>query len=143
VSPPPAAPAATPSAPVAAAPVAAAPVRAVPTSLNSRMEAGRELLATTPANRFSVQLMVTDANSREYLESWLADAGRAVEPGKLYLVPAGGTDAPRVGVLFGSYADRGQASEALAALPASLRQFRPYVRSLDAVREDARRTPGR
>jgi len=138
VSPPPAAPAATPS-----APVAAPPARAVPTSLNSRMEAGRELLATTPANRFSVQLMVTDANSPECLESWLADAGRAVEPGKLYLVPAGGTDAPRVGVLFGSYADRGQASEALAALPASLRQFRPYVRSLDAVREDARRTPGR
>jgi len=111
-------------------------------SVAARTEAGRELLATAPGTRFSVQLMVTDANSREYLESWLADAGRAVEPGKLYLVPAGGADAPRVGVLFGSYADRGQASEALATLPPALRQFRPYVRSLDAVREDARRTPG-
>jgi len=121
----------------------AADRKSADTSLAARMEAGRELLATAPGNRFSVQLMVTDANSPEYLESWLADAGRAVEPGRLYLVPAGGTDAPRVGVLFGSYADRGQASEALATLPASLRQFRPYVRSLDAVREDARRAPGR
>jgi MSHA biogenesis protein MshM len=120
-----------------------APARKVAdASVASRLEAGRDLLASAPANRFSVQLMVTDANSREYLESWLADAGRSVEPGKLYLVPAAGADAPRVGVLFGSYADRGQASEALAALPAGLRQFRPYVRSLDAVREDARRAPG-
>src|SRR5690348_9722149 len=123
----------------------AAPLEHKPTdaSVSARLEAGRELLASAPGTRFSVQLMVTDANSREYLESWLADAGRAVEPGELYLVPAGGTDTPRVGVLFGSYADRGQASEALATLPASLRQFRPYVRSLDAVREDARRAPGR
>ena len=146
-----------PASPPAAAPVITAPqANAKPlqatastdrkpadVSLAARMEAGRELLATAPGSRFSVQLMVTDANSREYLESWLADAGRAVEPGQLYLVPAGGTDAPRMGVLFGSYADRGQASEALATLPASLRQFRPYVRSLDAVREDARRAPGR
>ena len=123
----------------------AAPLERKPSdaSVSARLEAGRELLASAPGTRFSVQLMVTDANSREYLESWLADAGRAVEPGELYLVPAGGTDTPRVGVLFGSYADRGQASEALATLPASLRQFRPYVRSLDAVREDARRAPGR
>src|SRR5205085_11410012 len=80
ISPAPASPATSP------APVSPAPVRGAAASVSSRMEAGRELLASTPANRFSVQLMVTDANSREYLESWLADAGRAVEPGKLYLV---------------------------------------------------------
>ena len=135
---------AAPPAPATPMPSAAALERKpIDASITARLEAGRELLASAPGTRFSVQLMVTDANSREYLESWLADAGRAVEPGELYLVPAGGTDTPRVGVLFGSYADRGQASEALATLPASLRQFRPYVRSLDAVREDARRAPGR
>ena len=142
----PASPPANAAAPAPARPMpSAAPLERKPTdaSVSARLEAGRELLASAPGTRFSVQLMVTDANSREYLESWLADAGRAVAPGDLYLVPAGGTDTPRVGVLFGSYADRGQASEALATLPASLRQFRPYVRSLDAVREDARRAPGR
>ena len=58
---------------------------------------------------------------------------------RLYVVPAGSPETPRVGVLFGNFEERGEASLALAALPESLRQFRPYVRPLDAVREDARR----
>ena len=124
-------------------PAPPAPLRPVASAaaadVGARLEAGREMIAPASAAKFSVQLMVTDANSREYLESWLAEAARAVEPSKLFVVPAVGADAPRLGVLFGAFPDRGQASEALAALPESLRQFRPYVRSVDAIREDARR----
>jgi septal ring-binding cell division protein DamX len=43
-------------------------------------------------------------------------------------------------VLFGTFPERAEASTALAALPESLRIFRPYVRSVDGVREDARRS---
>jgi type II secretory pathway predicted ATPase ExeA len=152
-------------APAAAAPVAMAPVAAAPApqpaalpvaatatlpaqptrpaaeGMQARMAAGRDLLAEGSGARYAVQLMVTDAREREFLESWLAEAGRAVEPRKLYLVPAAGAEAPRVGVLFGPFADRGEAADALAVLPAGLRQFKPYVRSIDAIREDARRTP--
>ena len=106
--------------------------------IGARLAAGRELL-TRPEARYSVQLMVTDAREREYLETWLAEAARAVEAGQLTLVPAGNAESPRLGVLFGSYSERGQALAALDTLPTSLRQFRPYVRSIDAVREDARR----
>ncbi|HET6264214.1 MAG TPA: AAA family ATPase [Usitatibacter sp.] len=134
------APAATASPPAAARPAVAS---RTPDSLSAHLDAGREILGPASPARYSVQLMVTDANSREYLEGWLAEAGRAVEPASLYVVPAGGGDTPRLGVLYGAFADRGQASEALAALPASLRQFRPYVRPLDAIREDARRLPPR
>ena len=49
----------------------------------------------------------------------------------------------RLGVLFGTFEDRGDAAIAMAALPESLKQFRPYVRPLDAVREDARRAETR
>jgi septal ring-binding cell division protein DamX len=42
-------------------------------------------------------------------------------------------------VLLGTYRERGEAVAALDALPEPLRQFRPYVRTLDAVRDDARR----
>ena len=86
--------------------------------------------------------MVTDAREREYLASYLAEAGRVADPGRLYLVPSGTAQSPRVGVLFGAYEARGQAAEALAALPAELRQFKPYVRSLESVREEARRSQG-
>jgi hypothetical protein len=86
--------------------------------------------------------MVTDAREREYLEGYLAEAGRSVEPASLYLVPQGSPQSPRVGVLFGGYGQRAQAADALAGLPQPLRQFKPYVRSLDSVREEARRAQG-
>ncbi|HUP97910.1 MAG TPA: AAA family ATPase [Usitatibacter sp.] len=125
--------------PAATAPAASAPA---PDAIGARLAAGRDLLAR-PEARYSVQLMVTDAREREYLEGWLAEAGRAVEPAKLTLVPAGSAESPRLGVLFGAYPERGQALAALDTLPAGLRQFRPYVRSIDAVREDARRAQAR
>jgi septal ring-binding cell division protein DamX len=62
-----------------------------------------------------------------------------VQPDHLYLVPTGSPEVPRVGVLLGAFEERGDASTALAALPENLKQFRPYVRSLDGVREDALR----
>ncbi|MGE5096419.1 MAG: AAA family ATPase [Betaproteobacteria bacterium] len=111
--------------------------------LTRRLVAGKSLLADAGNAHFSVQLMVTDAKDRDYLESYLSQAARAVDSEKLYLVPAGTPETPRFGVLFGDYADRAQANTALATLPADLRLFRPYVRSLDNVREDARRAQAR
>ena len=107
-------------------------------SIASRLAAGQELLAdATP--RYAVQLMVTDARERIYLENYLSEAGRAVPYERLFVVPSGSPEAPRLGVLFGTFPERADASTALAALPDSLRIFRPYVRSVDGVREDARR----
>jgi hypothetical protein len=86
--------------------------------------------------------MVTDARERAYLESYLVEAGRVVEPTRLFLVPAAVRNRPRVGVLFGGFEARAQASDALAHLPEALRQFKPYVRSIESVREEARRAQG-
>jgi len=143
--------AATAPAPAKPAPAVAIPVAAtttVPTEekrpavqqdlLSRRLVAGKTLL-DDEARHFSVQLMVTEAKDREYLEGYLAQAARALDAEKLFLVPAGNPETPRVGVLYGGFHDRGEANTALAALPADLRLFRPYVRSLDSVREDARR----
>ena len=130
-----------PAAPKVAA-LLPAPPPATSDPVGSRAAAGRELLTSAANARYSVQLMVTDAREREYLESYLAEAGRTVEPAKLFVVPSGNPQSPRMGVLFGAYEARAQATEALASLPVSLRQFRPYVRSLDAVREEARRAQG-
>lgn len=113
---------------------AVAPERA----FDARLAAGRELLAGN-AHHYAVQLMVADARQRDYVAGYLAEAAHAVNPERLYLVPAGSAEAPRLGVLFGAFEERADASVALAALPESLKQFRPYVRPLDGVREDALR----
>jgi septal ring-binding cell division protein DamX len=123
---------------------AAAPVAATPSgdAIGARTAAGRELIAAGSSARYAVQLMVTDARERGYLESYLAEAGRVVEPARLFLVPAGSPQSPRVGVLLGGFEARAQAADALAHLPEALRQFKPYVRSIESVREEARRAQG-
>jgi septal ring-binding cell division protein DamX len=113
-------------------PAAEAPAPA----LDARLAAGRQLIST-PSSRFAVQLMVADARERGYIENYLSEAGHAVQPERLYLVPAGSPEAPRVGVILGAFEERNDANVALTALPENLKQFRPFVRSLDGVREDA------
>ena len=134
-------PAQTP-APVQPTVTASPPAARTSDPIGARLAAGRDLLER-PEARYFVQLMVTDAREREYLEGWLAEAGRSVAPDQLALVPAGNAESPRLGVLFGAYSERGQALAALEALPVPLRQFRPYVRPIEAVREDVRRAQAR
>jgi septal ring-binding cell division protein DamX len=140
-------PAATATGAVAATqPVAAKPAEtpARPADIvAARAAAGRELLADETPNRHAVQLMLTDARSRAYLESYLAEAGRALEPDRLFLAPSGSAESPRFGVLYGTFKDRNEAIAALEALPPQLRQFKPYVRPLEALREEARRSERR
>ena len=130
-------------APANALPVAAkSVVAAAPTpplrSLASRRAAGNDLLAdATP--RFAIQLMVTDARENVYIENYLAEAGRAVPYERLFVAASGSPEAPRLGVLLGPFDSRADAGTALDRLPEPLRQFRPFVRTMDAVREDARR----
>ena len=69
--------------PVAARCSAARPSRRT-SAVASRLAAGRELLAERAGPRFVVQLMVTDARERGYLESYLADARSAWTRAKLY-----------------------------------------------------------
>ena len=83
--------------------------------------------------------MVTDAREHAYLEQYLGEAARSLPNEQLYLVPAGNPDAPRIGLLYGGFRERGEATAALGLLPEGLRQFRPYVRTLEAVRDEARR----
>jgi type II secretory pathway predicted ATPase ExeA len=129
-------PAAAPATPPPPAPAPAA--GPVGTPIESRTAAGRDLLAAGSA-RYSVQLMVTDPREREYLENYLGEAGRLVDAQKLYVVASGTPQSPRVGVVYGAFDNRSSAAEALGTLPVQLRQFKPYVRSVEALREEARR----
>jgi len=134
-----------PAAPIPVAATAPGPSQVQPAALPGdldpvalRLAAGRELVSGTQPG-FAVQLLVTDAREHSYLASYLADAGKALGTERLYVVPTTGADGRRVGVLYGTFPDRDEAAKALGALPAPLTQFRPFVRSLDGVRDDARR----
>ncbi|MBL0142729.1 MAG: AAA family ATPase [Betaproteobacteria bacterium] len=109
--------------------------------VDSRYAAGVALLESPSGGRYVVQLMMTDARDPAYIDSYLGEASRTLKPEELFLYPSGSADSPKVGVLFGAFQSRREASEAINALPANLRQFRPYVRSVEAVRNDVRQRP--
>jgi type II secretory pathway predicted ATPase ExeA/septal ring-binding cell division protein DamX len=132
------------SPPPVAAPIAApveARVTEKPQGLESRLSAGIALLDGTSGGRYVIQLMMTDARDPAYLQAYLAEASRTLKPGELFLYPSGSSDSPKVGVLYGAFQTRKEANDAMDALPGNLRQFRPYVRAVEAVRNDVRRVP--
>jgi type II secretory pathway predicted ATPase ExeA len=105
-------------------------------SVAARFAAGKALVEGGGSGKFVIQLMTTDARERNYLEAYLAEASRALKPGELFLLASGSKETPRVVVLHGPFQERADAFAALETLPASMRQFRPYVRPVDAVRND-------
>jgi type II secretory pathway predicted ATPase ExeA/septal ring-binding cell division protein DamX len=133
-APPPSEPAAAPKARDRAAPRAASSPL-----LDARYSAGLALLDGATERRYVVQLMMTDARETGYLEYYLAEAARTLSANDLFLYPSGSADSPKVGVLYGSFQTRREATEAMNALPANLRQFRPYVRTVEGVKNDVRR----
>ncbi len=130
-------PAASPAAPEAAP----APPAARPSPIDSRFDAGLALLEEGSGARYVIQLMMTDARDSDYLRAYLAEASRAIGPESLFLYPSGSAETPKVGVLYGAFKTRQEANQAMGSLPDNLRQFRPYVRAVEAVRTDIRRTP--
>jgi type II secretory pathway predicted ATPase ExeA len=110
-------------------------------TLDARHSAGLALLEGSSGGRYVVQLMMTDARDPAYLQSYLAEAGRTIKPDELFLYRSGSAESPKVGVLYGAFETRREANDAMGALPENLRQFRPYVRAIEAVRNDMRRGP--
>ncbi len=109
--------------------------------LGKRVAADMARLAKLPNNRFSIQLMTANERERGAIENYLRAASRELNPDRIMLFLSGTTENPRVSVLYGNYAERNEASAELTGLPAKVTQFRPYVRSFQAVRDDMRALP--
>ena len=80
--------------------------------------------------------MTADQRERSAIENYLKEVQRALKTDDIFLYPGGSKDIPRVSVTYGNFASRSEAQTALTRLPQSLGQFRPYVRSFNAIRED-------
>jgi type II secretory pathway predicted ATPase ExeA len=124
-----------------AAPPPAAGKGSAPSALEARFAASGALLDGKAGGRFVVQLMMTDAKVTTFLKNYLAEASRTLKEEEIFLYRSGSAESPKVGVLYGAFQSRREATESMGALPEGLRQFRPYVRSVESVRGDVRREP--
>ncbi len=125
-------------APVAAAALTTplAPTAAPPTSwLEQRIASDRARLAALPAEHLTIQLMTADAREAPAIEDFLRVATRNLNSELVML----STSAPtaRISVLYGTFAERRGAQQAVGQLPPSLTRFSPFLRTVQAVRDDA------
>ena len=141
VAPPPAAanpaPAADPPAP--AAPPAAAPAPAKPAGgfgplTAERLAASEEWLRKTPGNRYFIQLMNVEATAAPDVEAFLGNHAATLDAQQLRVYRSNLSGRDRLGVIYGEFTTREQATAAIGQLPAALRATYPYVRSVYKLR---------
>ena len=113
-----------------------------PNWLDARMQADLSRLTGLPANRYSIQLMTADPREKSAIEDFLRAASRELNADRIMIYAAGTSENPRVSVLYGNFVERTDASEEMLRLPSWLTRFRPYVRSVGAIREDIRPRAG-
>lgn len=102
--------------------------------VQARLDATSRWLAHAQPHTYTIQLMGT-ANPAE-LKNYLMEIGQIIEPGKIFVYRTTAKGRPSLTVLYGSFADRAQASQALAQLPETLRRNHPYLRSVGGIRAE-------
>lgn len=109
-----------------------------PDWLSTRMHADRTRLTNLEGARYAIQLMTADERERGAIVDFLRAASKELNPDRIMVYASGTADNPKVSVIYGNFRERSDASAEMAQLSKRLAQFRPYVRSVNAVRDDFR-----
>jgi septal ring-binding cell division protein DamX len=102
--------------------------------VQTRLDSTREWLAAAPPATHTIQLM--GANSEEQLKAHLKSLSKVLEPEKLYVFRTRAQGKPSITVVYGAYADRAAALQALEKLPAAITANRPVLRTVNGIRAE-------
>jgi MSHA biogenesis protein MshM len=91
-------------------------------------------IADAPNNHYFIQLLATDASHTGEIEGFLARATAVLEPSQIRAYRSSLSGRDRVGVIFGDYASREEAVEAMQALPESIKAVQPFPRQVSKLR---------
>ena len=91
-------------------------------------------IETAPRQHYFIQLLATDAHHTGEIEGFLNRATEVLDPADLraYRSSLSGTD--RVGVIYGDFPSREAASNAMQALPDSIKAAQPFPRQVAKLR---------
>jgi type II secretory pathway predicted ATPase ExeA len=137
------APAQQPAGPVPVAAVAEAAADSPETTSNQpdmlleRIAATRAWLEREAPQTHSIQLLGSE-NARQ-LKDHLSSLSKSVEISKIYVYRTVAAQKPFLTVLYGSFGSREAAQNALDRLPQSLKAFKPYLRTVQGIREEMSR----
>ena len=101
---------------------------------SERLAASEEWLKRTPGNRYFIQLMNVEAGAATEIEAFLSTHAGALDAQQLRVYRSRLSGRDRIGVIYGEFTTREQASAAISQLPATVRATYPYVRSVYKLR---------
>ena len=105
-----------------------APASGLPPLTANRLAAFEAWLPQANPAHFTLQLLVTDLGSSGDVERFLSRVPAGMDAEALRVYRSGSPGRERLGVIYGSYASRQEASAALQQLPRSIRAAGPYPR---------------
>jgi type II secretory pathway predicted ATPase ExeA len=105
--------------------------------LEERIQAASRWLAAETPETLSIQLLAAD-NSQQ-LREHLRILAKSIEINNVFVYRTTVRQKPFLTVLYGSYTSRAAAQEALDGLSAQLKANKPYLRTVQAIREEVSR----
>ena len=117
-----------------AEPAAPAGKSAAADPVENRLRATREWLAGAPQTTHTIQLM--GAPSEAQLKVHLQALSKVLEPEKLFAFRTMAQGKPSITVVYGAYADRQSALQALENLPPVAAAYRPVLRTVNGIRNE-------
>ncbi|WP_201212731.1 tetratricopeptide repeat protein [Rhodocyclus purpureus] len=118
----------------AAVPAAPEPSGAAGDTLDSLIAASAGWIREAPGEHCFIQLWSNDARQRPAAEARLAEVLAALDPQQVRAYRSRLSGRERIGIIYGDYPDRAAAAAAMAQLPATLANPRPYVRAVAKLR---------
>jgi type II secretory pathway predicted ATPase ExeA/septal ring-binding cell division protein DamX len=103
-------------------------------ALDKRLLATTEWLQQRSKATYSIQVLGTD--NAEQLKQHLNIIAKFVEINNIFVYRTIAKQKPFLTVLYGSFENRKDAQEALTKLPAQLRAYRPYLRTVQGIRSE-------
>ncbi len=114
--------------------LSAQPALASADVVESRLAATRDWLTAAPQTTHTIQIM--GATNEEQLKAHLKSLSKVLEPSKIYVFRTLVHGKPSMTVVYGEYADRQAALQALEKLPASVGVNRPVLRTVSGIRSE-------
>lgn len=126
-----------PQGPSAAAADGSETARNQPDMLGARIEATLAWLAREAPQTHSIQLLGSE--NSQLLKDHLSSIAKSIEISKVYVYRTLAGQKPFLTVLYGSFGSREAAQNALDRLPPPLKAFKPYLRTVQGIREEMSR----
>lgn len=103
-------------------------------TLDERIAATNEWLKSTPATHYFVQLLSTDANSVDDVQRFVESLSGKVDARQLRIYRSQLSGRDRIGVIYGDYPTREEASAALTAVSRAVPGGGPYIRTVGKLK---------